>query len=82
MRKILLFITVSLLTNQAFSQLRIQPGTEWVSTGAIKIILQDISLVNDGVMTAGNSRVSFAGSANSTAGGIGAISFHELEIAR
>lgn len=82
MKYLLLIITLGLVTNSGFGQLKITPGTQWINSGGIIITLQDMDFINNGILDAGNSLVRFAGNAGSQVGGLSTSAFEEMEIAK
>lgn len=67
---------------RAFAQLAISGGTQWVTSGNASVVLQDMNLVNDGVITSGTGMFKFAGFQNSTISGNGIPEFYILEMAK
>ena len=82
MKKYFLSITLILACSISFAQLSISPNTHWVNNGAVNIVLEDMSLDNDGTFVESSSRVKFTGIAGSTLGGAAALTLHETEIAK
>lgn len=82
MKKIILSIIITCLLQNGFSQLKIGPGTHWITTGGASVVLEDINLVNDGTIGAGTGSFKFTGTINSTIGGNTVPPFYILEIAK
>ena len=80
MKIICLLLLSFLFTSTSSAQLAITPGTELTITGNMQLTFQNISLVNNGRFTAGNSKVSFTGNTSSAISGSQPIEFHELEM--
>ena len=83
MKKIIYFFAACIFSLSAAAQLSIQSGATLYLSGNAQIVLQDINLVNDGIITvAANGRFSFTGSANSQISGSQQPVFNELEITK
>ena len=82
MKKIILLILLSCQLQQGFSQLIVGTGANWIVTGNPSIVLQDINLVNNGLINGGLGSFRFAGFQNSTISGNAAPLFNILEIAK
>jgi hypothetical protein len=76
-----IILLLSLLPYSLRAQnLRIGPGTQVVVTGAPAIVLNNISLINNGHFIAGNSTVSFNGDTQAYIDGNTPISFYRLAV--
>lgn len=82
MKKYLIILLLSLTGVRAFSQLSIGSGTQWVTSGNASVVLQDINLVNDGIITSGTGMFKFAGFQNSTISGNSTSGFYMLEMSK
>lgn len=78
---ITLFLLISLY-GQSKGQVSISSGVSWVTTGNATVVLQDLSLVNNGAFYAGAGSFKFTGSANSTISGTALPSFNIIEVAK
>ena len=67
---------------RALAQLTVSGGTQWVTGGNVSVVLQDLNLVNDGVITSGTGLFKFAGFQNSTISGSSTSGFYMLEMAK
>ena len=82
MKKIILLILLSCQLQQGFSQLIVGTGANWIVTGNPSIVLQDINLVNNGLINGGLGSFRFVGFQNATISGNAAPLFNILEIAK
>jgi hypothetical protein len=82
MKKIILFILLTCLLQQGFSQLIVGTGANWIVTGNPSIVLQDINLVNDGLINGGLGSFRFVGFQNSAISGNATPLFNILEISK
>ncbi|MEJ8842510.1 T9SS type A sorting domain-containing protein [Lacibacter sp. H375] len=64
------------------AQLKIEPGANWIVSGIPSIVLQDIDLVNNGIISSDIGTFRFAGVQNSTISGGNIPGFYLLEIAK
>lgn len=76
----LLFLFV--IFGRTNAQLKIEPGANWIISGNPSIVLQDIDLVNNGIISGGIGTFRFTGFQNSTIGGGSAPVFYLLEMAK
>jgi len=76
----LLFLFVILGRTNA--QLKIGPGTNWITSGTASVVLLDMNLVNDGSITAGSGSFKFTGTQNSFISGNSLSLFNILEISK
>ena len=82
MKKIILLILLSCQLQQGFSQLIVGTGANWIVTGNPSIVLQDINLVNNGLINGGLGSFRFAGVQNATISGNAAPLVNILEISK
>jgi hypothetical protein len=82
MKQIILSIITALLFSPGFSQLQIENGVNWITSGNASIVLQDINLVNNGTIAAGSGSFKFTGTQNSGIIGNSQPVFGILEIAK
>lgn len=82
MKKIILSILLTCLLQHGFSQLIVGTGANWIITGNPSIVLQDINLVNDGIINGGLGSFRFVGFQNSTISGNATPLFNILEISK
>lgn len=82
MKKNFILFGLVLIGLKNFAQTTIAVGTQWVNTGSITIVLQDLDFINNGNFTAGNSLVKFAGSSDKNIAGSSVTSFYDIEIAK
>lgn len=76
--RILLLLLIS--ATQVAAQVTVTPGALFHISGNEQVSFHNISLVNNGVFTAGNSQVIFTGTANSSISGAQPLQFSRLEI--
>jgi hypothetical protein len=82
MKKYLLLYKILFLSLPAFAQLNISPGTQWVSNGNVTVVINNMGLMNDGSLLAGNSSIKFSGNQNSAISGTTMPAFGILEVAK
>ena len=82
MKHYLIILSLFVLCKQAASQLVVGTGAHWVSSGNVSVMLQDMSLVNDGSITAGSGSFKFTGTQNSFINGNSLSLFNILEISK
>jgi hypothetical protein len=82
MKKIILSILLSCLLQQGFSQLNVGAGANWITTANPSVVLQDINLVSNGLISGGLGSFRFVGVQNATISGGAAPSLNILEIAK
>ena len=82
MKKIILSILLTCLLQQGFSQLIVGTGAIWIVTGNPSIVLQDINLVNDGLINGGLGSFRLVGFQNSALSGNATPLFNILEISK
>lgn len=76
----LLFLFV--IFGRTSAQLKIEPGTNWVVSGSPSMVLQDMHLINNGIINSGLGTLKFAGALNSTISGSSTTGFYILEMAK
>jgi hypothetical protein len=69
-----------LISANLSAQVTITPGALFHISGNEQVTFYNISLVNNGTFTAGNSTITFAGPANSTISGSQPVQFYRLEM--
>ncbi|HEX6171924.1 MAG TPA: T9SS type A sorting domain-containing protein [Chitinophagaceae bacterium] len=82
MKKIILSIITLCLINFGFGQLKVETGANWLITGNASIVLQDMDLVNDGLINGGMGSFRFIGFQNSTISGNSTSLFYIMEMAK
>ena len=82
MKKYILSLVIPLLCCQAFAQVNISTGAQWVNNGNVTIVLNNMDLVNNGTLSAGNSSMKLTGNQNSTIAGSNTVHFDILEVAK
>jgi hypothetical protein len=82
MKKFLLLYKILFVSLPAFAQLRISSGTQWVNSGNVAVVVNNLDLINDGTLVAGKSSIKFTGNQNSTITGSGTPAFSILEVAK
>ena len=78
-KRFLLWIFVSISSYTIRAQMVLSAGNQFVQTGGY-VVLQNMSLVNDGAINAAGGTVSFSGSSNNTISGTSSPAFYILEI--
>ena len=82
MKKIILTIITAHLFHSGFSQLNIGADAKWIASGNASVVIQDLSLVNNGNITAGTGSFKFTGVQNNSVSGTNMTIFYILEIAK
>ena len=82
MKKIFILYKLLFISLVGNCQLNISTGAQWVNSGNVSVVLQDMDLVNNGSIIAGAGSFKFTGSQNSTIGGNSLPLFNILEIAK
>lgn len=82
MKKYILSSWALLLTAQLNAQLSIGNGVQLISNGPAVIVLQDISLINNGNIAAGGGAVKLTGSVPTHISAVPGTAFHELIMAK
>ena len=82
MKKIILTIIIGFLFQIGYSQLKIEAGANWLTTGNASVVLQDMNLVNDGIINGGMGSFRFIGSQNSEVSGNNSPLFYIMEMAK
>ena len=82
MKKYLLLYKILFLGITGHAQLTITPGTNWVNTGNVTVLLQNMDFINNGTYTAGSSSMKFTGNQNSNISGNTLPVFYILEIGK
>ena len=82
MKKITLTILSICLLKIGFSQLHIENGAQWITTGNATVVLQDIGLINSGTLGAGTGSFKFTGTQTTGITGVNLPSFYIIEIAK
>lgn len=80
MRQFILLFSCILTCSTLTAQLTITAGSQFYISGNTQLTLQNTDLVNNGIFTAGNSKVLFTGNATSFISGSQPVQFYELEI--
>jgi Secretion system C-terminal sorting domain len=83
MKQIILSIITLLLLQTGFSQLRIETGAHWVTTGNPVTVLENMSFYNNGNFNAGAGTFKFTGNSNNgMTGTVQTFTFATIEIAK
>src|SRR5215470_13208445 len=82
MKKFLLLYKILFLSLPAFAQVVITPGTQWVNSGNVIVNMNNLDIINNGSLSAGNSNFKFTGNVANNIGGSAATSFYQIEIAK
>ncbi|HEV8284566.1 MAG TPA: T9SS type A sorting domain-containing protein [Chitinophagaceae bacterium] len=82
MKKYVLLYKILFLSLPAFAQLTIPGGTQWVNSGTVSVVINNMDLVNNGTFSAANSSVKFSGNQSSVISGTGLPVFNILEVAK
>src|SRR6187402_989281 len=82
MKKIFILYKLLFVSLVGNCQLNISTGAQWVNSGNVSVVLQDMDLVNNGSIIAGAGSFKFTGSQNSSIGGNSLPLFNILEIAK
>jgi len=82
MKKYLIILLLLGLVRQTDAQLVITGTANWVSSGNVSVVLQDMNLINDGSLTAGSGSFKFTGTQNSFISGNSLSLFSILEISK
>jgi hypothetical protein len=80
MRQTILILLCIATSNTIMAQLVVTPGGQFHISGNATLTLQNTDLVNNGIFTTGNSKVSFTGNATSFISGSQPVQFYDLEI--
>lgn len=82
MKKITLLIITIFFSLVGFSQLKIESGAQWITTGNTTVLLNDMSFINTGTFNAGTGSFKFTGNQNINISGSSMPSFYILEMAK
>ena len=82
MKKIILSIITACLFQVGVGQLKVEAGANWLTTGNTSVVLQDMNLVNDGIINGGMGSFRFIGFQNSTISGSSTPAFYILEMSK
>ncbi len=82
MKKFFILYKLLFVSLVGHCQLNISTGAQWVNSGNISVVLQDMNLVNDGSIIGGTGSFKFTGSQNSTISGNSLSLFNILEITK
>lgn len=82
MKKYFITAVLSLVCIASFAQVNIGTGAQWVTSGTVTVTLQDMSLINNGIYTAGTGSLRFTGSQVNTIGGTAPTSLYQLIMAK
>lgn len=82
MKKLIFLLAAPVLCLQLFAQVKITAGAQWVNSGNVTVVINDMDLVNDGTFSTGTSIVRFTGDQNSSISGTSLPLFNILEIAK
>ena len=82
MKKIILSIITACLFQVGVGQLKVEAGANWLTSGNTSVVLQDMNLVNDGIINGGMGSFRFIGFQNSTISGSSTPAFYILEMSK
>jgi hypothetical protein len=82
MKKIIILSILPLLNTGVFAQVNISTGAQWVNSGSVSIVLENMNLENNGTFAASGSTVKFTGNSSHHIAGSSVTSFYDLEIAK
>jgi hypothetical protein len=82
MKKYLLLYKILFVSLPAFAQVNISSGTQWVNSGNVTVVMNNIDLVDNGIYTASNSSMKFIGDQNSVITGTSMPLFSIIEVAK
>ena len=82
MKKFLILYKILFVSLPAFAQVTISPGTEWINSGNISVVFNNLDFVNNGTFSGSGSTTRFTGNQNSTISGSSVFPFGILEVAK
>ena len=82
MKKYLILYKLLFLSLGGYAQLTISSGAQWISNGNTSVVLQNMDLVNNGLISASAGSFKFGGSQNTTISGSSMPLFGIIEISK
>ena len=80
MKKLFILNKLIFLCLMGHSQLTVSSGSQWLNSGNVTVVLNNMDFINDGTFSAGSGSLRFIGNQNSIINGISLPLFNILEV--